>query len=353
MHKPRGQQKALVGGTLPEIISPYMLKLIEQTGGEDGPVGRQFIARNSSKDVQTKHIDPLIEEENEVAPGVIYKYRGKLDENGTVIYHGRVLWTISRFCATYCRFCFRGRMVGLPASQSKINGETILQKPYLNKDDIEKVITYIKTNKEINEVILSGGDPLIAPQNYLTGIFEKLAMLQKEGDLDFIRVHTRAPITNPVSIQPWHFDLLNTVKDPHIVLHINHPAELTAEVLENIEKLKKAGALLFSQSVLLKGVNDSVEVLYSLFTSLAKIGVRPYYLHYNDPVYWAQSFTVPFPKAIKIWRELRKRLSGIAGTAKFVIDTPYGYGKVPIPEGEWEDDFTAFIDFKGEKHKLL
>lgn len=353
MHTPRGQQKALAEGTLPEIISPYMLKLIEQTGGKDGPIGRQFISRDSHEDVQTNHTDPLIEEENEVAPGVIYKYRGKLDLNGKIEYHGRILWTISRFCATYCRFCFRGRMVGLPATQSKKSGETLLQKPYLNEDDIERVIIYIKTHKEINEVILSGGDPLIAPLHYLGLIFEKLAKLQKDGIVDFIRIHTRAPVTNPVSIQQWHFNLLKTIRDPHIVLHINHPAELSPEVRENIKKLKESGALLFSQSVLLKEVNDSVEVLYSLFTSLAKIGVRPYYLHYNDPVYWAQSFTVPFPKAIKIWRELRKRLSGIAGTAKFVIDTPYGYGKVPIPEGEWEDDFTAFIDFKGEKHKLL
>jgi lysine 2,3-aminomutase len=103
---------------------------------------------------------------------------------------------------------------------------------------------------------------------------------------------------------------------------------------------------------LLKGVNDNVQTLYSLFTDLAKIGIRPYYLHHNDPVSWAKDFTVPLQESIQIWQTLRQRLSGIASTAKFVIDTPYGVGKVPIPDGRWEENYSVFYDFNNIRHQI-
>ena len=108
-----------------------------------------------------------------------------------------------------------------------------------------------------------------------------------------------------------------------------------------------------SQSVLLKGVNDDVQTLRNLFVKMAKEGIRPYYIYQNDPVYWAEHFTVPFKKAIKIWGKLRPRLSGVAATARFVIDTPFGFGKIPVPEGDaWEIDLSSFRDFKGKKHPV-
>ncbi len=119
-----------------------------------------------------------------------------------------------------------------------------------------------------------------------------------------------------------------------------------------IEKLKENHVNLLSQTVLLKGVNDNVETLQKLFLEITKNGIRPYYLHQNDPVYWAKHFTVPIKRAIKIWQQLRPRISGIVGTAKFVIDTPYGYGKVPIPEAGWEVEYSHFKDFHNTNHKL-
>jgi lysine 2,3-aminomutase len=106
-----------------------------------------------------------------------------------------------------------------------------------------------------------------------------------------------------------------------------------------------------SQTVLLKGVNDSTETLYALFTKLAKEGIRPYYVFQNDDVCWAKHFTVPMEKAIKIWGKLRPRLSGVAATARFVIDVPKGYGKIAVPEGEaWDVNYeTGYHDFKGVK----
>lgn len=112
------------------------------------------------------------------------------------------------------------------------------------------------------------------------------------------------------------------------MIHVNHPSEITPPSLKKLEMFKKkTGASILSQSVLLKGINDSVEILEKLFNKLIKFGIHPYYLYQNDPVPWAEDFTVPFEQAIEIWEKLKPKLSGLAVTARFVIDTPLGYGK--------------------------
>lgn len=335
-------------GALPELISPYMRSLIEKTGGANGPLGRQFVitSEKESASSELENPDPQDEASFEVAPGLIYKYQGKKDKNGQIIYPGRALWTISRFCATYCRFCFRGRMVGLPHGLSGESNETLAHKPYLSDEDIERVKIFLTTHTEINEVILSGGDPLITSKIYFEKIILTLTTLQKSCQLDFIRIHTRAPITNPNSLQKSHIEILKSVHMPHIVLHINHPLELTDAVKEKVLQLQReTGAVLFSQTVLLRGVNDAPETLRSLFIQCAKWGIRPYYLHYTDPVPWAQDLVVPFDRAVQIWQELRPTLSGIVDTVKFVIDTPGGVGKIAVPDSQWSADMAYYTDF--------
>lgn len=327
----RGQKVSLPHGGLPEVISPYLLGLINKTGGINGPLGRQFIAQpgKEKKYYQKGTIDPLIEDQYEVAPGLIYKY------------NGRVLWIVTRFCSSYCRFCTRGREVGIP-------------KPPLIDKEIGQVFTYLGKHPEINEVILSGGDPLIAPRDYLSKIINGLVKLQKKGPLEIIRIGTRLPITNPLLVKNWHYQLLAKIKNPYLMVHINHPAELTIQTLGVLNGFrKKSGALILSQTVLLKGVNDSAKTLSQLFNKMVKEGIRPYYLYQNDPVYWAKHFTVPIKRAIRLWQQLRPRLSGLAATARFVIDTPFGFGKIPIPEGNaWKVDYSYFYDFKKKKHSL-
>lgn len=353
---PQGSKAMLPHGSLPEVVSTHLLKLIEETGGKDGPIGRQFISRPNleKKYYKIKSSDPLIEDHNEVAPGVVYKYRGKVDKKGKVITHGRVLWTVTRFCASYCRFCTRGREVGIPAFVKGHSKAAIAQNPYLSDDEISKVITFLKKHKEINEVIISGGDPLASPRNYLTKVIDALVKLQKEGDLDIIRVGSRLPIHNPALIQDWHYDLLGKIKNPYLMVHINHPAELTHETLKVLNNFRKYSlATICSQTVFLKGVNDSVETLYTLFVTLAREGIRPYYLYQNDPVYWAAHFTVPIKRGLAIWGKLRPRLSGVAATARFVLDVPFGYGKIPFPEGDaWEYNKKTYRDFRKKTHKL-
>lgn len=362
---PRGLKVLLPHGGLPEMISPYMLDLIEKTGGPSGPLGLQFIARPEKEkrfaekkrahgaSLSRKALDPLNEDIHEIAPGVIYKYRGKMNKNGQITQYGRILWTVTRLCATYCRFCTRGREVGLPANRTGSTA-TIANKFFLSDDEIAHVFTLLKSRPEINEVILSGGDPLTCPEPYLSKIILGLAKLQKEGHLDIIRIGTRLPVHNPPAIQNWHYRLLAQIKNPYLMLHINHPAELTAETKEVLHNFRKTSlASILSQTVFLKGVNDNADTLHELFVSLTKEGIRPYYLLNNDRVYWARHFTVPINKAVKIWSKLRPRLSGIADTAKFIIDVAGGYGKVAIPEGNsWDFDLSRFRDFKGKKHSI-
>lgn len=354
---PRGTKVMLPHGGLPEVVSPYMLELIKKTGGENGPLGKQFIAQpeKEKRFCQKMSLDPLSEDKYEVAPGLVYKYRGKVDKTGKVIYYGRALWVITRFCTSYCRFCTRGREVGIPPNVKKQTGVAIVQRPFLSDKEINQVFNYLKKRKELNEIILSGGDPLTCTQDYLTRIINGLTRLQKEGGLDIIRIGTRAPITNPLLVKEWHYKLLAKIKNPYLMVHINHPLELTPEALEVLANFRrKSLALILSQTVLLKGINDSVETLEELFLKMTKEGIRPYYLYQNDPVYWAKHFTVPIKRAIKIGQKLRPRLSGLAATARFVIDTPFGFGKIPVPEGNaWEVDYSHFYDFKKKKHRLI
>jgi lysine 2,3-aminomutase len=353
----RGLAVMLEHGGLPEIVSPYILKLIEETGGVKGPIGLQFIAQpEKERGKKGKDgMDPLVEDEHEVAPGLVYKYRGKKGKDGKIIYFGRVLWTVTRFCATYCRFCTRGREVGISPAIKTTSCARIAQKAFLSDEEIEEVFKFLKRHKEINEVIISGGDPLVMPETYLSKIVDGLSALQKSGDIDILRLGTRLPIVNPDAIKDWHYNLLGKIKHLNLMVHINHPAELTEKSIKILESfIEKSGVNVNAQTVFLKGVNDSVEVLYELFMKMAKNGIRPYYLFQNDAVNWATHFTVPIKKGINIWKKLRPRLSGIVATARFVIDTPFGYGKIPVPEGDaWDVDYSSFTDFKRKKHHLF
>jgi len=355
LHIPRAQKVTLPHGGLPEIISLHLLKLIEKTGGAMGPIGLQFVAQPGLEKKWFGAIDsdPLNEDEFEVAPGMVYKYRGKVNKNGKVTQYGRVLWTVTRFCSAYCRFCTRGREVGASAATTLTTNAALAKQPFLSEEQISEGFAYLQKHPEINEVVLSGGDPLTAPQAYLTRIITGLAELQKKNRLHIVRLGTRLPVSNPISIKPWHATLLSKLVNPYVMVHINHPAELTEETLAALTQFRRVAlATVMSQTVFLAGVNDSVETLQELFVELAKNGIRPYYLFQCDPVYWAKHLTVPFGKALRIWEQLRPRLSGVAATARFVIDVPHGAGKVPVPEGNaWKIDYGSYTDFNGAEHK--
>lgn len=356
--RPRGTKVMLPHGGLPEIFPPYLADLIEKTGGPDGPIGRQFVARpNLERRFYEKGMkDPLMEDEHEVAPGLVYKYQSNLkSKRKKIAYSGRALWTITRHCAAYCRFCTRGREVGIIAGQEGKSTAALAHTPSLLMDQIEETLSFIEKEPGINEIILSGGDPMTINPKILRYVLGRLAELQRKGKLQIVRIGTRVPVHNPLLLRDEHVEAASQIRNLRLMVHVNHPFELTPETLGVLERFRKeAGAIVMSQTVLLKGVNDNAETLYKLFTKLTAEGIVPYYVFQNDAVYWAAHFTVPIKRAINMWQKLRPMLSGVAATARFVIDAPRGYGKVTVPEGDsWQVNYDkGYRDFKGKRFKL-
>jgi lysine 2,3-aminomutase len=269
--------------------------------------------------------DPLSEDQYEKTKGLVHKYKN------------RVLILLTLTCAAYCRFCTRRRKV------------SDIEKGVISKADIQKMLAYLFKNPEINEVIFSGGDPLTAPVilKYALKKFSRLPQIK------IIRIGTRLPVSNPKLIAKDLLLAIKKIKQPvYIGIHFEHPAELTKETILACEKLRKAGAILYSQSVFLKGVNDSYEILYELFTKLIQIGVRPYYLYRCDPVEGACHFRVDFKKEVAIATKLRKNLSGLAWPT-YAIDAPEGNGKIPVPLDFWEFNKEKFKDFLGKEKRVI
>ncbi len=356
--RPRGTTTMLPHGGLPEIFPPYLADLIQKTGGPDGPIGRQFVAR---PELERKHYtdgmkDPLMEDHHEIAPGLVYKYQSNVNGKKQKFPHwGRALWTITRHCAAYCRFCTRGREVGMIAGKEGTSEAALAHTPHLLMDQIDETLAFIQKQKGLNEIILSGGDPLTVNPKILHYVLGKLGELQHKGKLSIVRIGTRVPVHNPLMMRDDHYVAIKQLRNPRMMVHINHALELTPQTLGVLERFRReCGGVVMSQTVLLAGVNDSPQVLYDLFTTLAGEGIVPYYVYQNDAVYWAKHFTVPIRKAIKMWQELRPKLSGVAATARFVIDVANGYGKITIPEGDgWEVNYDrGFRDFQGKTFSL-
>ena len=283
---------------------------------------RQFLVTPQEKESTNRAVnDPLLEDSKyHKTQGLVHKY------------NNRVLIVPTLTCFAYCRFCTRKRKV-----------DDLKYK--LAPADIKKIVEYIKENKDNKEAIISGGDPLTQPKI----LIDLLNKLSKIDQIKIIRIHTRAPVSQPSAITPSIVKSLAKIKKQavYVGIHFEHPDELCKETLQAIVKLKKAGAILFSQSVFLKDVNDDYKTLHSLFTQLSQNGVYPYMMSHCDLVKGAQHFIVPIEKEIQIMTLLRKSLSGIAFPVH-VIDAPLGKGKVPVPQDFWQFNKNQFFDFDGK-----
>ncbi|HAU1192933.1 TPA: EF-P beta-lysylation protein EpmB [Legionella pneumophila] len=226
-------------------------------------------------------IDPL-SESNTLIKGLLHKY------------HGRVLLTLTGVCAVNCRYCFR-RHFPYQANNPGRQGW-------------KEVCAYIANDPSITEVILSGGDPLLAANLVLE---ELLQSLEKISHVHTLRIHTRIPIVLPERIDKGLLDLLtNTRFKKVIVVHCNHPQELDESVLQACSDLKKAGCYLLNQSVLLAGVNDDAVILSKLSHTLFDYGIMPYYLHLLDKVKGSAHFDMPFLRAQSIYHQLQSLVPG-------------------------------------------
>lgn len=226
--------------------------------------------------------DPLQETTANPVPGLLHKYAS------------RALLTITNACSINCRYCFRRHFA--------------YQDNRLTKENIQNIIAYLTANPDINEVILSGGDPLIATDYYLARLTEQLTNIPH---IKRLRIHSRLPIMIPERITD---ELIAWFAHPHrqniLVLHCNHPNELDNNTEQAMKKLRQAGITLLNQSVLLKGVNNQVAILAQLSEKLFSMGILPYYLHLLDKVTGAAHFDLPRDEALALYRELQTQLPG-------------------------------------------
>lgn len=282
----------------PARVTPYLEKLLPTM---PTAVQRQFLPDSLELVVDALPEDPLDEARLAPVPSIVHRYPN------------RALLLAANSCAAYCRFCTRKRRVGRRENN-------------LSFSEVLDGINYIAEHSEINEVIISGGDPLTLSDNLLGEILQRL---QKIEHLTLLRIATRTPAVMPERITPQLAQLLGRFQPLFLSTHFNHPAELTDEAQQACHLLADAGVPLANQSVLLKGVNDDAATLSDLFTRLLHCRVRPYYLHQMDPVRGTGHFRVPVERGLQLMAELRKSVSGLA-IPHYVIDAPGGLGKIPL-----------------------
>jgi lysine 2,3-aminomutase len=282
-------------------ITPAMAALIETSDPHD-PIARQFVPDPAELDVRSDEAaDPIGDDAHSPLEGLVHRYPD------------RVLLKLVNVCAVYCRFCFRREMIG----PGKPNA--------LSEQALTAALAYIASHREIWEVILSGGDPLVLSPRRLAAVMKRLGAIEH---VKIVRVHTRVPAVDPARITPALVRALKASdKTTYGVLHANHARELTPEACAACARIIDAGIPMLAQSVLLKGVNDDVETLGALMRALVECRIKPYYLHHLDRAPGTAHFRTSVEHGRSLMRALRARHSGLCQPA-YVIDTP-GEGKVP------------------------
>jgi len=300
-------------------VSPAMVDLIQEPGD---PIWRQYIPDLQELDVVDGVSDPLGEDADSPVPNITHRYPD------------RALFLVSPVCAAYCRFCTRRRKVGDPEK--------------IPMSQLESAFRYLEEHTEIRDVIMSGGDPLLLSDRRLDQIITRLRSIPH---LEIIRIGSRVPCHLPERITP---ELCAVLKKHHplwINTHFNHPSELTPAAVKGLGMLADAGVPLGCQTVLLRGVNDSVDVMKELMQKLMKARVRPYYIYMCDQVAGVEHFKTTVEKGLEIVRGLRGWTSGLA-VPHFVIDAPGGGGKIPLlPEyvESITEDEVVMRNYQGER----
>ncbi|MCS7113448.1 MAG: KamA family radical SAM protein [Nitrososphaerota archaeon] len=289
--------KAVVS-VYPMRVSRYYFNLIEEVGD---PIWMQCIPSPLELTDPYGFLDPLNEEGDSPVPGLVHRYPD------------RVLMCVSTVCATYCRFCTRKRMVGRSPAR-------------LSMGEWAKQIEYIRGNPSIRDVLISGGDPFMLPDETLDRILGKVRAIPH---VEIIRIGSRMPCTLPQRITPKLCNILKKYHPLYVNVHFNHPMEITEESERACGLLADVGIPLGNQSVLLRGVNDDPKVMKELLHKLLKVRVRPYYLFQMDLVRGASHFRTRVETGIKILESLIGYTSGLA-IPRYVIDAPGGGGKIPI-----------------------
>lgn len=306
----------------PLSITPYYLSLIDVRNFEFDPVFKQSFPSPLELQVHKYDMaDPLHEEHDSPVPGVTHRYPD------------RVLLLVSNTCAMYCRHCTRKRRVGDPESIP-------------DRATIAAGIDYIRRTPAVRDVLLSGGDPFLLPDETLDWI---LSELRKIEHVEIIRIGTRTPVVLPYRITPALVEMLKKHHPLWINTHFNHPRELTNSSRTALRLLADAGIPLGNQSVLLAGVNDCPRIMRSLVQKLVYNRVRPYYLYQCDLSEGLSHFRTPVGKGIEILESLIGHTSGFC-VPTYVIDAPGGGGKIPVMPNyliSWSTNKVVLRNYEG------
>jgi lysine 2,3-aminomutase len=306
-------------------ITPHVQSTIKGDVHSD-PVAKQYVPQlGELKILPDENVDPIGDDVHSPVKGIVHRYPD------------RVLFKPVSVCAVYCRYCFRREMIGPQAG-------------VLRPEERKAALAYIRENPQIWEVILTGGDPLVLSSRQISEIMEDLAAIPH---VKVVRLHTRVPVADPARITDKLLSALQASgKAVYLAVHINHAQEITDSVRETFARLHKAGINLLSQSVLLKGVNDSAETLATLMRELVCLNVKPYYLHHPDLAPGTSHFRLSIKEGQAIMRELLGRLSGIA-LPTYMLDIPGGMGKIPLTPCYLEELQTGgymLEDYQGHAH---
>jgi lysine 2,3-aminomutase len=306
-------------------VTPALAELVQPSDPAD-PIARQFVPdpRELIRDPAERD-DPIGDDPMSPVEGLVHRYPD------------RVLIKLVAVCAVYCRFCFRRERVG-PGSRS------------LSAADFAAALEYIRARPAVWEVILTGGDPLTLSPRRIAEATQALAAI---SHVKVLRWHTRLPVAAPERVtKVMARALMAEGKTTVVAVHANHPRELTEAARGACRRLAAEGAMLVSQSVLLKGVNDDAETLIDLMRAFVEARVKPYYLHHGDLAPGTTHWRVSIAKGQQLMRVLRARLSGLA-TPTYMLDIPGGRGKAPIGP-PWircdEDGKHIVTDPQGVQH---
>ena len=299
------EEEKLAAGSceFPISITPYYASLMDPDNPMD-PLRRCMVpVINETFKAPEEADDPLCEAEQSPLPTLVHRYPD------------RVLFLTTNLCSNYCRYCTRSRTVGL-------KGEMLTYTKATWNDNLN----YIREHKEVRDVLLSGGDPLMLNMEALEWLLKELRSIEH---VEMIRIGTKIPIVLPQKVTEELTGMFKKYHPLFMSIHCTHPRELTTEASAALCRLSDAGIPLGSQTVLLAGINDETEILRQLFHGLLKCRVKPYYLYSCDRISGSSHFMVPVQKGVEIIKGLRGYTSGYA-IPTFVIDAPGGGGKIPV-----------------------
>ncbi len=306
----RGFASAAALPELEKVASRYAVAVTDaiadliDLNDPDDPIARQFIP--SAEELQSQpgeNPDPIGDHAHSPVAGIVHRYPD------------RVLFKLVHVCAVYCRFCFRREMVG-PGKETA-----------LPQASYRAALDYIRSHKEIWEVILTGGDPLMLSPRRLAGIMTELAAIDH---VRIIRIHTRVPVADPAAISDEMVAALRVEgATTWVAVHANHPRELSPNARAACARMVDAGIPLVSQSVLLRGVNDDAVTLEALMRAFVECRIKPYYLHHGDLAPGTAHLRTTLARGQELMAVLRGRVSGLC-QPEFVLDIPGGHGKAPV-----------------------